>query len=90
MSFQTDNFIPILESSSVRANGAAKTTVYHAQFVKWMRSMAPYIHRFNHKTCGVGFGGEIVHQHLLNAFVSDIALLQAIGIQIVLVHGSRS
>ena len=54
-----------------------------------MRSVAPYIHAFRNKTFVVGFGGEVVHQGLLNALVSDIALLQAMGIQIVLVHGSR-
>src|SRR5471030_2991486 len=54
-----------------------------------MRSVAPYIHAFRNKTFVVGFGGEVVHQGLLNALVSDIAPLQAMGIEIVLVHGSR-
>ncbi len=61
----------------------------HAQFVEWMRSVAPYIHAFHNKTFVVAFGGEVVQQGLLNALVADIALLQAMGIQIVLVHGSR-
>ena len=51
--------------------------------------VAPYIHKFRNSTFVVGFGGEVVQQGLLNALVSDIALLQAMGIQIVLVHGSR-
>src|SRR5579863_2747402 len=67
----------------------AETRSERAQFVDWMRSVAPYIHKFRNKTFVVGFGGEVVHEGLLNALVSDIALLQAMGIQIALVHGSR-
>lgn len=65
------------------------TAISHAQFVDWMRSVAPYIHKFRNSTFVIGFGGEVVQQGLLNALVADIALLQAMGIQIVLVHGSR-
>ncbi|CAB3747330.1 amino-acid N-acetyltransferase [Paraburkholderia humisilvae] len=76
-------------SAPAPAGGAIASPAQHAQFVDWMRSVAPYIHAFNNKTFVVGFGGEVVHEGLLNALVSDIALLQAMGIQIVLVHGSR-
>ncbi|KVE33680.1 amino-acid N-acetyltransferase [Burkholderia sp. TSV86] len=68
---------------------SADEAAHHAQFVDWMRSVAPYIHKFRNSTFVVGFGGEVVHRGLLSALVSDIALLQAMGIQIVLVHGSR-
>ncbi|SMG03181.1 amino-acid N-acetyltransferase [Burkholderia singularis] len=68
---------------------SADQAAHHAQFVDWMRSVAPYIHKFRNSTFVVGFGGEVVHRGLLSALVSDIALLQAMGIQIVLVHGSR-
>jgi amino-acid N-acetyltransferase len=88
MNSQTD-LIPASASAPVATGGAIASPAQHAQFVDWMRSVAPYIHRFNNKTFVVGFGGEVVHQGLLNALVSDIALLQAMGIQIVLVHGSR-
>jgi amino-acid N-acetyltransferase len=76
---------PVDNRSAVVGQPAAD----HAQFVDWMRSVAPYIHAFRNKTFVVGFGGEVVHEGLLNALVSDVALLQAMGIQIVLVHGSR-
>ena len=61
----------------------------HAQFVDWLRSVAPYIHAFRNKVFVVAFGGELVQQGALNAFVQDVALLHAMGMQIVLVHGSR-
>ncbi|MDQ7979439.1 amino-acid N-acetyltransferase [Paraburkholderia sp. SARCC-3016] len=88
MNSQTD-LLPASASAPVATGGAIASPVQHAQFVDWMRSVAPYIHAFHNKTFVVGFGGEVVHQGLLNALVSDIALLQAMGIQIVLVHGSR-
>lgn len=61
----------------------------HAQFVDWLRSVAPYIHAFHNRTFVVAFGGELVKAGALNALVQDVALLQAMGINIVLVHGSR-
>jgi amino-acid N-acetyltransferase len=60
-----------------------------AQFVDWLRSVAPYIHAFRNKTFVVAFGGELVRDDMLNGLVQDIGLLHAMGMQIVLVHGSR-
>lgn len=81
---------PAPEAAPAPAPAAEPThELSHPQFVEWMRSVAPYIHKFRNNTFVVGFGGEVVQQGLLNALVSDIALLQAMGIQIVLVHGSR-
>ncbi|AOJ68324.1 MULTISPECIES: amino-acid N-acetyltransferase [Burkholderia] len=86
MNSQTD--LPAAQSG-VAPQQSADEAVHHAQFVDWMRSVAPYIHKFRNSTFVVGFGGEVVQRGLLSALVSDIALLQAMGIQIVLVHGSR-
>ena len=87
MNSQTD--LPPAQTGATTPPAADDSTASHAQFVDWMRSVAPYIHKFRNSTFVVGFGGEVVQQGLLNALVSDIALLQAMGIQIVLVHGSR-
>lgn len=59
------------------------------QFVTWLRAVAPYIHAFRGKTFVVAFPGELVMAGRLNALVQDIGLLHAMGIRIVLVHGSR-
>lgn len=67
---------------------AAEAAV-QAQFVDWLRSVAPYIHAFRNKTFIVGFGGELVHEGRLNGLIQDVALLHAMGINVVLVHGSR-
>ncbi|KVT95336.1 N-acetylglutamate synthase [Burkholderia ubonensis] len=87
MNSQTD--LPHAQPGAANPPAADDSAASHAQFVDWMRSVAPYIHKFRNNTFVVGFGGEVVQQGLLSALVSDIALLQAMGIQIVLVHGSR-
>ncbi|GAA5236342.1 amino-acid N-acetyltransferase [Verticiella sediminum] len=60
-----------------------------AQFVRWFREVAPYVHAFRGKTFVVAFGGELVQAGALNSLVQDLSLLSALGIRLVLVHGSR-
>jgi len=60
-----------------------------AQFVRWFREVAPYVHDFRGKTFVVAFGGELVRDGALNALVQDLSLLSALGVRLVLVHGSR-
>ncbi len=60
-----------------------------AQFVRWFREVAPYVHAFRGKTFVVAFGGELVQAGALNALVQDLSLLSALGVHLVLVHGSR-
>ncbi len=59
------------------------------QFVEWLRSVAPYIHAFRGKTFVVAFPGELVMAGALPVLAHDLALLHALGIKVVLVHGSR-
>jgi amino-acid N-acetyltransferase len=58
-------------------------------FVRWLRAVAPYIHAFRGKTFVVGLSGELVAAGKLNTFVQDLGLLTAMGMRIVVVHGSR-
>ena len=60
-----------------------------AQFVRWFRDVAPYVHAFRGKTFVIAFGGELVQAGALNALVQDLSLLSALGVRLVLVHGSR-
>ncbi len=60
-----------------------------AQFVEWFRAVAPYIHAFKRRTFVIGFGGELVQEGRLARTAQDISLLRALGIRVVLVHGSR-
>lgn len=73
-------------SSDPLPNTAASSAV---DFVSWLRSVAPYIHAFRKKTFVIGFPGELVQQGKLESLVHDVALLAAMGMRIVLVHGSR-
>jgi amino-acid N-acetyltransferase len=63
--------------------------VFPHTFVPWFRSVAPYIHAYRGKTFVVGLAGEAIAAGKLSAFVQDLAILHAMGIKLVLVHGFR-
>ena len=58
-------------------------------FVDWLRSVAPYIHAFRGKTFVVAFPGELVMAGALPVLAQDLSLLHALGIKVVIVHGTR-
>lgn len=61
----------------------------NSRFVEWFRGSAPYIHAFRGQTFVVVFGGELIAEQRFQAFAHDIALLNSLGIKLVLVHGCR-
>ncbi|WP_058615390.1 amino-acid N-acetyltransferase [Tepidimonas taiwanensis] len=65
------------------------STVFNFTFVPWFRSVAPYIHKFRHQTFVVGIPGEAIAAGKLPNLVQDLALIQSMGVRIVLVHGFR-
>jgi amino-acid N-acetyltransferase len=79
--------MPDLEPDTVSALEAPEFAP--AQFVRWFRDVAPYVHAFRGKTFVVAFGGELVQAGALNTLVQDLSLLSSLGIRLVLVHGSR-
>lgn len=58
-------------------------------FVEWFRSAAPYIHAFRGRTFVIAFGGELVADGGLVSLTHDVNLLAALGVRLVLVHGTR-
>ncbi len=60
-----------------------------ASFVNWFRDSSPYIHAHRNRTFVIYFGGEAVLDAGLNALIHDFALLNSLGIRLVLVHGIR-
>jgi amino-acid N-acetyltransferase len=60
-----------------------------ASFVRWFRGSSPYIHAHRGKTFVVYFGGEAVIDPRFPDLVHDIALLNSLGVRLVLVHGIR-
>jgi amino-acid N-acetyltransferase len=79
----------LLAAEAAGADAAGAAPPSHAQFVAWLREVAPYVHAHRGRTFVVGFAGELIEAGRLNALVHDLSLLQAMGLRLVLVHGSR-
>jgi amino-acid N-acetyltransferase len=58
-------------------------------FVNWFRNSSPYIHAHRNKTFVISFGGEVVLDAGFEHHVHDFALLNSLGVRLVLVHGIR-
>ncbi|MGR9115244.1 MAG: amino-acid N-acetyltransferase [Gammaproteobacteria bacterium] len=58
-------------------------------FVSWFRDSSPYIHAHRNRTFVISFGGEAVLDAGFAHHVHDFALLNSLGIRLVLVHGIR-
>ena len=65
------------------------STVFNFTFVPWFRSVAPYIHMHRGKTFVVAISGEAIAAGKLPSLVQDLAMIQSMGVKIVLVHGFR-
>jgi amino-acid N-acetyltransferase len=65
------------------------SAVFDFTFVPWFRSVAPYIHMHRGKTFVVGIAGEAIEAGKLPNLAQDLALIQSMGVRIVLVHGFR-
>ena len=65
------------------------TSVFNFTFVPWFRSVAPYIHKFRNQTFVVGIAGEAIAAGKLPSLAQDLAMIQSMGVKIVLVHGFR-
>jgi len=63
--------------------------VFPHTFVPWFRTVAPYIHAYHGKTFVVAIAGELIAAGKLTSFAQDLAILHAMGIRLVLVHGFR-
>ena len=58
-------------------------------YVAWFRSSSPYINAHRGKTFVLMFGGEAIEHDNFAHIIHDIALLNTLGVKLVLVHGSR-
>lgn len=69
---------------------ATQNGLSDARLVAWVRQAAPYIHAFRGRTFVIAFGGEALEDRASAlALIHDIALLDSMGIRLVLVHGAR-
>lgn len=58
-------------------------------FVRWFRNSLPYINAFRGRTFVIVFGGEMLADAQFSSLIHDIALLNSLGVRLVLVHGAR-
>ena len=59
------------------------------QHVRWFRNSAPYINAHRGRTFVLVFGGDAaLHPNFAN-IIHDIALLNSLGVRLILIHGAR-
>lgn len=58
-------------------------------FANWFRDAAPYIHAHRNRTFVTYFSGEAVADSDFKGTIHDFAILNSLGIRLVLVHGIR-
>lgn len=61
----------------------------NSTFVNWFRDSSPYIHAHRHRTFVIYFGGEALLDDNFKNLIHDFALLNSLGIHLILVHGIR-
>ncbi len=59
------------------------------QYVRWFRHSSPYINAHRGKTFVIMLPGNCIEQDNLSNIISDIALLNSLGIRLAVVHGAR-
>ena len=60
-----------------------------SDFVRWFRDSSPYIHAHRGRTFVVAFAGDAIADASFESHVHDFALLNSLGVRLVLVHGIR-
>jgi amino-acid N-acetyltransferase len=58
--------------------------------IRWLRNTAPYINAHRGKTFVLMLGGAVAQHENFSNIIHDIALLNSLGVRLVLIHGSRA
>jgi amino-acid N-acetyltransferase len=58
-------------------------------YVAWFRDSAPYINAHRNRIFVIQFDGEVIASEQFAGVVHDIALLNSLGVRLVIVHGAR-
>jgi amino-acid N-acetyltransferase len=64
-------------------------TMDNSQYVKWFRNSSPYINAHRGKTFVLMLEGDAIADDNFAHIVQDIALLNSLGVRLVIVHGAR-
>lgn len=62
---------------------------YAQNYVKWFRQSSPYINAHRNKTFVLMLPGAAMQSENFHNIIHDIALLNSLGVRLVLVHGAR-
>lgn len=81
----SDSVVPATQNANTTADKKAQQDA----FVSWFRSVTPYIHMHRGETFVVGICGEAIAEGRLNSIVHDLALIQSMGVKIIIVYGFR-
>ncbi|MGH8670622.1 MAG: amino-acid N-acetyltransferase [Burkholderiales bacterium] len=60
-----------------------------AEFVRWFRAAAPYIHAFRGRTFVVACGEEVLHDGQIRALARDLNILAALGVRLVIAYDAQ-
>lgn len=61
-----------------------------SDYVQWFRQSSPYINAHRGKTFVIMFEGAAIEHPNFNTVIQDLALLNSLGVKLVLVHGART
>ena len=64
-------------------------TISAQEHIRWLRNTAPYINAHRGKTFVLMLGGAVAQHENFPNIIHDIALLNSLGVRLVLIHGSR-
>jgi amino-acid N-acetyltransferase len=70
-------------------NNDRPSTVPSKNYVKWFRNSAPYINTHRGKTFVLMLSGEAIAHANFSNIIHDIALLNSLGVKLVLAYGAR-
>lgn len=62
---------------------------FDLNYVEWFRHSSPYINAHRGKTFVIFMPGEAIESAQFSNIINDLALMDSLGVQLVLVHGSR-
>ena len=77
------------EKTAHDVNAARAQTEPSEDYVAWFRASLPYINAHRGKLFVLMIGGEAIAQQSFANIIHDIALLNTLGVRLIIVHGSR-
>ena len=89
MNNPSDPQTSIQVSMQTSALSSATDSTADLNYVEWFRHSSPYIKLHRGKTFVLMMPGEMLRQENFVGIVHDIALLNSLGVKLVLVHGAR-